>query len=46
MDVTLGPWTADQPENKPLAEAMGDEAWKTVKKTDGFEPSEASPQTN
>src|SRR5438445_409773 len=32
MDVTLGPWTAQHAEDKPLAEAMGDEAWKTVEK--------------
>ena len=41
MDVTLGPWTAAHVENKPLAEAMGDEAWKTVKKAAGFTPKEA-----
>ena len=41
MDVTLGPWTAAHAENKPLAEAMGDEAWKTVEKTTGFTPKEA-----
>ncbi len=41
MDVTLGPWTASHAENKPLAEAMGDEAWKTVEKTAGFTPEEA-----
>ena len=41
MDVTLGPWTAAHAENKPLAEAMGDEAWKTVDKTVGFTPKEA-----
>jgi|GEM_PF-6372955 len=41
MDVTLGPWTAAHPENKALAEAMGDEAWKTVQKADGFTPKEA-----
>ena len=41
MDVSLGPWTAAHPENKPLAEAMGDEAWKTVEKTAGFTPKKA-----
>ena len=41
MDVTLGPWTAQHAEDKPLAEAMGDEAWKTVEKSDGFTPKEA-----
>jgi hypothetical protein len=43
MDVTLGPWTAAHPENKPLAEAMGDEAWKMVEKTAGFTPKKAPP---
>jgi hypothetical protein len=38
MDVTLGPWKADHPADQPLADAMGDEARKTVEKTDGFEP--------
>ena len=36
MDVTLGPWTGEmsvaETQRKPLAEAMGDEAWNTVKK--------------
>ena len=41
MDVTLGPWTAAHVENKSLAEAMGDEAWKTVAKAAGFTPKEA-----
>ena len=41
MDVTLGPWTAEHPADKPLAAAMGDEAWKTVEKTSGFTPKEA-----
>ena len=41
MDVTLGPWTAAQAENKPLAEAMGNEAWKTVEKAADFTPKEA-----
>ena len=47
MDITLGPWTADmsveERQRKPLAEAMGDEAWKTVKNTAGFAP-KAAPQ--
>jgi hypothetical protein len=38
MDVTLGPWTAALAEHKPLAEAMGNEAWKTVEKAAGFTP--------
>ncbi len=41
MDVILGPWAAAHVENKPLAEAMGDEAWKTVKNAAGFTPKEA-----
>ena len=41
MDVNLGPWTAAHQENKPLAEAMGDEAWKTVEKAAGFTPKKA-----
>ena len=41
MDVTLGPWTAAHAENKPLAEAMGNEAWKTVEKAADFTPKEA-----
>jgi hypothetical protein len=47
MDITLGPWTAaksiDEKQGKPLAEAMGDEAWNTVKKKDGFTPKKAVP---
>jgi hypothetical protein len=43
MDVNLGPWTAAQAEYKPLAEAMGDEAWKTVEKAAGFTPKKAPP---
>jgi hypothetical protein len=42
MDVNLGPWTAAHPENTPLAEAMGDEAWRTVEKAAGFKPKKAS----
>ncbi len=45
MEVSLGPWTAAHPENKPLAEAMGDEAWKAVEKAAGFTPKKA-PQGN
>ena len=45
MDITLGPWTAaktiDQKQRQPLADAMGDEAWNTVKKKDGFTPVQA-----
>jgi hypothetical protein len=41
MDVNLGPWTAAHPENKPLAEAMGEEAWKTAEKTAGVTPKKA-----
>lgn len=36
MDIFLGPWKAAQAENKALADAMGDEAKKTVTKADGF----------
>ena len=42
MDIALGPWTAaktiDAKWRQPLADAMGDEAWNTVKKKDGFTP--------
>jgi hypothetical protein len=45
MDITLGPWTAaktiDAKQRQPLAEAMGDEAWNTAKKKDGFTPKKA-----
>ena len=44
MDVTLGPWTVAkgvEKEYQPLAEAMGDEARKTVDKTAGFTPKTA-----
>jgi hypothetical protein len=45
MDITLGPWTAaktiNQKQGQPLAEAMGDEAWNTVKKKSGFTPKQA-----
>ena len=46
MDIALGPWTAEknveEKQRQPLAAAMGDEAWNTVKKTDGFTPKEAA----
>ena len=42
MDVSLGPWTGAMSVGdklrQPLADAMGDEAWKTVKNTAGFTP--------
>ena len=43
MDINLGPWTAaktlDAKLRQPLADAMGDEAWNTVKKKkDDFTP--------
>jgi hypothetical protein len=44
MDIALGPWTSaktiDAKQRQPLADAMGDEAWNTVKKKekDGFTP--------
>ena len=45
MDVTLGPWTAEKSvegkQRQPLAEAMGDEAWNTVKKSTSFTPLKA-----
>lgn len=45
MDVTLGPWTAaktiNEKQRQPLADAMGDEAWNTVKNKDGFTPKQA-----
>jgi hypothetical protein len=45
MDITLGPWTAaktiDAKQRQPLADAMGDEAWNTVSKKDGFTPKKA-----
>jgi len=45
MDITLGPWTASKTSNQkqlqPLAEAMGDEAWNTVKKKTDFTPKKA-----
>jgi hypothetical protein len=45
MDITLGPWTAaktiDQKKRQPLADAMGDEAWNTVKKKGDFTPKQA-----
>jgi hypothetical protein len=45
MDVTLGPWTAAHAENKDLADAMGDEAWKTVEKSKDATPKKADPKT-
>ncbi len=44
MDVIMGPWTAAHPENKPLAEAMGDEAWTTVQNSVGFTPKKSAPK--
>jgi len=45
MDITLGPWTAaktiNDKQRQALADAMGDEAWNTVKKKDGFTPRKA-----
>jgi hypothetical protein len=45
MEITLGPWKAEKGISKdmakPLTEAMGDEARRTVKRTEGFEPREA-----
>jgi hypothetical protein len=45
MDITLGPWTAaktiNQKQGQTLAEAMGDEAWNTVKKKGDFTPKKA-----
>lgn len=45
MDVALGPWTAamsvEEKYRAPLAKAMGEEAWSTVKNTAGFTPKEA-----
>ena len=42
MDIALGPWTAaktlDAKQRQTLPDAMGDEAWNTVKKKDGFTP--------
>jgi hypothetical protein len=44
MDINLGPWTAaktlDAKQRQTLPDAMGDEAWNTVKKRekDGFTP--------
>ena len=44
MDITLGPWTAaktiNEKQRQPLADAMGDEAWNTAKKS-GFTPKKA-----
>ncbi|MBL8215954.1 MAG: hypothetical protein JNK87_34850 [Bryobacterales bacterium] len=43
-EIMLGPWDAakviDEAQRKPLATAMGEEAWATVKKAAGFTPAE------
>ncbi len=45
MDITLGPWTVDMSignaTGKPIADAMGAEAFDTVKGTAGFTPQNA-----
>jgi len=50
MDITLGPWTAaktiNDKQRQALADAMGDEAWNTVKKKDGFTPRKAEGGTS
>jgi hypothetical protein len=42
MDITLGPWTVDlsmdQTQGQPIADAMGAQAFDTVKATNGFTP--------
>jgi hypothetical protein len=42
MDITLGPWTVDlsvdQTQGQPIADAMGAQAFGTVKATTGFSP--------
>ena len=42
MDIWLGPWTVDMSIDKtkgqPIADAMGAEAFDTVKNTNGFTP--------
>jgi hypothetical protein len=42
MDITLGPWTVDlsvdQTQGQPIADAMGVQAFTTVKATTGFTP--------
>ena len=42
MDIWLGPWTVDMSIDKtkgqPIADAMGAEAFDTVKSTNGFTP--------
>ncbi len=45
MDITLGPWTVDlsvdKTKGQPVADAMGVEAFATVKSTVGFTPQNA-----
>ncbi|MGB6944782.1 MAG: hypothetical protein WBE37_20460 [Bryobacteraceae bacterium] len=45
MDITLGPWTVDMSigntTGKPIADAMGAEAFDVVNKTAGFTPQNA-----
>ncbi len=45
MDITLGPWTVDlsidKTKGQPIADAMGAEAFDTVKGTAGFTPQKA-----
>jgi hypothetical protein len=45
MDITLGPWTVDlsidKTKGQPIADAMGVEAFATVKGTAGFTPQNA-----
>ncbi len=45
MDITLGPWTVDmsidKTQGQPIADAMGAEAFDTVKGTTGFTPQNA-----
>ena len=45
MEVTLGPWEAAktiEAAQRPLADAMGDEAFKTVEKNKNFTPIKAN----
>ncbi len=48
MDIFLGPWTAEmsveESLRKPLAAAMGDEAFNTVKNAPDFTPKLADPK--
>jgi hypothetical protein len=45
VDLALGPWTAaktvEEKQRKLLAEAMGDEAWRLVKRSADFTPVKA-----